>query len=117
MQRTEPCVGRASPRLGEALLPPEDERPLPPHLLQPLLPCSAAQMPQCAMRRSLSTFKPALRGMNPALRLPLNVCASVRCSAHECPRHAPSADGHHEPLHLIETASDHRTVPCPCFHR
>ncbi len=55
MQRTEPCVGGASLRLGEAALPPEEERPLPPHLLQPLLPCSAVQrrcLRQCATRRA-----------------------------------------------------------------
>jgi len=53
VQRTEPCVGGASLRLGEEALPPEDERPLPPHLLQLLLPCGAAQvLHQCAMRRA-----------------------------------------------------------------
>ena len=40
-QRTEP-FGAASPRLGEAL-PPDDDRPLPPHLLQLLLPCGTQQ--------------------------------------------------------------------------
>ena len=44
--RTGPCLGGASPRLGDAL-PPDNDLPLPPHLLQLLVPCVAARTACC----------------------------------------------------------------------